>query len=143
MIIDDILDEQELPVRCVFRLQTSYWKDQRGIHMRKSLTFMRRRSNTDNPIILEDADMVGADEVWPRLTNLDSLKDGLYVIQTCNERRDWESGLIEDYDYRLVPYSSQPPNPAPSDSDTGHLPDPNPLQTSANTFKPSPPADTP
>jgi len=46
--------------------------------------------------------MIGADEVWPRILNLQECKDGLYEVKLCNEKRDWETGCIEDYDYRLV-----------------------------------------
>jgi hypothetical protein len=28
-------------------------------------------------------------------------EDGVYEVVICNERRDWESGYIEDWDYRL------------------------------------------
>jgi hypothetical protein len=47
--------------------------------------------------------MVGADEVMPRIVNLDEVEDGLYRVITINERLNWETGYADSYDYRLVP----------------------------------------
>jgi hypothetical protein len=43
--------------------------------------------------------------VFPRIINLDACADGIYTVLVCNERRDWESGYVEDYDYQLWPVS--------------------------------------
>lgn len=49
--------------------------------------------------------MIGADEVFPRITNIAQCEDGIYVVVTCNESRDYETGIIDDYDYKLVAYA--------------------------------------
>lgn len=46
-------------------------------------------------------------DVFDRITNLSGCEDGLYVVVTCNEHHDWETGNLEDYDYQLLPY--EPP----------------------------------
>lgn len=86
----------------VVKLTTSAWQDRRGLHIKRSLTTVRRRSGP-SPIMEEDVTAIGALEVAGRITNLDDLPDGLYSVATCNEERDWETGCIEDYDYRLDP----------------------------------------
>lgn len=86
---------------CVVRLTTTAWRDSRGVHLKKSLNFLKRKCKGFN-ILDEDCSMVGAEEVIPRITNMDSVEDGIYEVVTCNESRDWESGQIDDYDYMLV-----------------------------------------
>lgn len=51
-----------------------------------------------------DVDAMGAMEVLSRVVNLNECADGLYVIDMTNVSRDFESGEIGDYDYRLTPY---------------------------------------
>lgn len=90
--------------REVVRLSTSRWSDKRGIHSRRSLLFMRRKS-AGYQLLEEDARMLGEDEVVSNIINLDECGDGLYIVTTCNEHTDWESGILEDYDYKLIPFT--------------------------------------
>jgi len=48
--------------------------------------------------------MIGAEESVKTITNLNSCEDGLYSVEVFNEHRDWESGQIEEYELRLVPF---------------------------------------
>ena len=70
--------------------------------MKKSLTFLRRQCEGFN-VLDEDVDSMGAEEVLPRILNLNGVEDGIYVVVLCNERHDYETGCVDDYDYRLVP----------------------------------------
>jgi hypothetical protein len=88
----------------VVRVTTSYWSDRSGGHMRKKVGFMKRLSKGFN-LLDEDFGNIGADEVIPRILNLHDVEDGLYVVHTANEERDWETGNVEEYDYRLYPYT--------------------------------------
>ena len=87
--------------KCVVRVTTTMWTDKRGLHTKKSLTFLRRQCEGFN-VLEEDASAAGVEEVLPRILNLDECEDGVYEVATCNESRDWESGYVDDYDYRLV-----------------------------------------
>jgi hypothetical protein len=91
---------------CVIRLTTSYWYDNKGLHYKKSLNVLKRKS-AGYQVILEDCSNIGADEVFPRITNLEECKDGIYQVVTCNEKRDWETGAVDDYDYQLIKYEEQ------------------------------------
>jgi hypothetical protein len=92
------------PVRReVVKLVTSAWHDNRGLHIRRDLLSVKRKSS-GYQCLDEDCSMVGADNVWPRIVNLGECQDGLYEVVTCNERKDWESGNVEEYDYRLVAF---------------------------------------
>lgn len=91
------------PSKVVVRLTTSTWHDLNGVHIRKSLKYLRRKSQGEN-FVHEDCTCVGALDVVTRIINLDECKDGVYEIVTCNEHGSWETPhIIEDYDYKLVP----------------------------------------
>ena len=64
---------------------------------------MKRLSNHCN-FLKSDIDNIGAFSVVNNIENLNEVMDGLYSVVMCNVRKDWESGYIEDYDYKLVPY---------------------------------------
>lgn len=93
----------------IVRLETSYWMDKRrkGIHQKRSLLFMKRLSKNSFNILEEDTVNAGAEEIIPRILNLNECEDGLYQVVICNPCYDWETGYIEDYDYKLVPYSEE------------------------------------
>lgn len=38
------------------------------------------------------------------VVNLYECSPGYYNVITVNEHRDWESGIIEDWEYKLTPY---------------------------------------
>lgn len=90
------------PSVLVVRLATSCYHDGRGITQKRTLRFLRRRSTGHN-FLEEDAGILGADEVLSRVVDLPSCKDGTYVVKFCNVRRDYESGDLIDYDYKLIP----------------------------------------
>lgn len=87
--------------RCTVRVKTTVWADKRGVHTKKSLTFLRRQCEGFN-ILAEDASAIGAEEVFPRILNLGEVEDGIYEVVVCNESHDYETGCVDDYDYQLV-----------------------------------------
>lgn len=97
----DSADQSGQQSRCTVRIKTNAWTDKRGLHMKKSLVFLRRHCEGFNDLE-EDARAIGAEEVLPRILNLGQCKDGIYEVVICNESRDYETGYIDDYDYRLV-----------------------------------------
>ena len=100
-LTDVLAGEPKQLNRCVVRLRTTMWADKSGLHTKKSLTFLRRKSEGFN-VLEEDTSAVGAEGVLPRILNMDECPDGVYEVVTCNESRDYETGYIDDYDYRLV-----------------------------------------
>lgn len=97
---------EELDSRQVVRLTNEVWNDARGLHCRRSLRTLRRKS-TRHLWFDEEISNGGADFAWKHLVNIDECKDGIYTVETCNERMDWETGYLDDYDYRLVPFVEQ------------------------------------
>jgi hypothetical protein len=93
------------PIVAVVSVKTSYYHTKRGFATTKRIDFLRRKSNWECVYsIKEDASCGGADAVIGRIINLNDVEDGIYRMIFINEHRDWESGHIEDWDYKLVPY---------------------------------------
>jgi hypothetical protein len=72
----------------------------KGLHLKKDLTFLNRKCLGHN-ILADDLENCGARDVYLRILDLSTAEDGVYEVVTCNESRDWESGYVEDWDYRL------------------------------------------
>lgn len=92
--------------RCVIRLRTSTWLNDKGLHFKRDLIFLRRKCTGLN-VLEEDADASASDEVFHRITNLTECEDGIYEVRTCNEHKDWETGYIDDYDFNLFPLNEE------------------------------------
>lgn len=92
----------------VVRLTTSVWHDGKGIYVKKSLVFLKRvhRREGISDYITEDCSCGGADQVVERITNLNTVEDGVYRVNAINETSDWETGNVEDWDYELVPFKA-------------------------------------
>ena len=91
----------------IVRVKTSTWISDKGIiSLRKDIIPIKRKSK-GYQILQEDAANIGVLEVVDKIVNLDEISDGLYEIITVNEFRDWESGYIEDYDYKLIPFDNK------------------------------------
>lgn len=86
--------------RVVVRLRTTTWADNRGIHQKRSILFLKKQSLGHN-MLQEDISCVGAEDVLPKIVNLNECEDGIYEVYTCNESRDWETGYVDDWDYKL------------------------------------------
>lgn len=80
------------------RITTSVWSDSRGLCHRRDVRYIKRRCVGHN-WLEEDVNNTGAEEVLDRMTL--PVEDGIYKVVMINEHRDWETGLIEDWDYAL------------------------------------------
>ena len=96
------VDTKERPI-VVVRVKTSYWHDKKGGHIKKDINYLKRKSRGFN-ILDEDMYAVGAEEVLSTIVNLYDVQDGIYELITFNETRDWETGYIDMYDMKLIPY---------------------------------------
>lgn len=103
--LDCIENEQPSINRTVVRLKTTAWVDCNGnLNYKKCISILHRKSFGFNALF-EDIHDIGAIEVIERIINLDICSDGVYEVVTCNEHRDWETGYIDDYDFKLVEFT--------------------------------------
>lgn len=93
-------------IRAVYRLSRSYWKSGNSINCKISLTRLARKS-TGYKYFEEECDMGGCDLAWKHIINLNECKDGIYELITVNISKDWETGYVDDYDFKLIPYMTE------------------------------------
>lgn len=103
ILTEALAEKKEPKPLCIVRLTTSVWHDSNGVHVKKTLRYLRKQCIGYN-ILDEDCSNGGALETVNRIVNLDDCKNGVYRVETCNEFAAWETPhIIEDYDYKLVP----------------------------------------
>ena len=95
------LDEQQQKLRSIVRLTTSSWSDNRGIHVRKDIVNLKRKSSPGYDLLDEEFNNAGPDSLP---INLYEVNDGIYEVILVNGQRDWETGYIDDWETRLVEY---------------------------------------
>ena len=110
-------EAEERKDKCTARVTTTTWADKRGLHTKKSLIFLRRQCDGFN-MLEEDISMIGTDDVLPKILNFSECEDGIYEIVICNESHDFETGHIDDYDFKLVT-ANEPSSPDAEGSPSG------------------------
>lgn len=90
-------------VKLVVKIITSYWHDQKGLYSKKTIRFLKRKSLNYN-ILLEDSDNISSKEVIQNIVNLHEVDDGEYEVAMVNQKYCNETGYLEEYNYKLIPY---------------------------------------
>ncbi len=88
-------------LKLVVRLQTStyWWKGRNSFSHEKRISLLKSKSIGSLPDLLDDLDTHIC-----CIVNLHECQDGLYELHPINESYDCESGLVDDYDLKLLPY---------------------------------------
>lgn len=87
--------------KTVVRLKTSYWRSDRGLHQRRDLFYLKRKSSKYN-LIDDDAVNAGADLAIQSIVNFEDCDDGVYQLVMVNAQRDFESGYVDSWEHKLV-----------------------------------------
>lgn len=88
----------------VVYVKTNYYSDKNEVlHANKTIRVLRRKSPRFN-FFDEDIANMGAEGFAQSIVNLWTVEDGYYRMIIVNEHRDYESGVIDDYEFKLVPY---------------------------------------
>ena len=90
-------------MKTVIRLSTQYYKSGSKYIIKKSITPLKRKSSGYNLIVDASYD-VGVEEVLLNIINIDDCEDGLYEVVTTNISRDYWTGEIDEYQYKLIEY---------------------------------------
>ena len=89
----------------IVRLKTSFWSDKKGVYQKRAITVLRRKSQLDSyDWISDEVDMIGAEDIIKSIVNLNNSQDGVYRLIICDESTDWETGMVYDYNFKLIPY---------------------------------------
>lgn len=89
--------------RQVVRLRTSAWRSGGAIHVKRSLITLARKSS-GVMLLDEEASATSPDEAIETIVNLSRCSDGVYQVIACNQKTDWETGICDSYDLKLVPF---------------------------------------
>jgi hypothetical protein len=103
-LLTEVEEDQVPPTQIVVRLRRSYWHDLDGVYQRISIKYLKRHTQGFN-LLEDDCKMIGADDAVARIINLDRCEDGIYELVMCNAHTDWETGHVEDWEYRLEPFT--------------------------------------
>ena len=94
--------------KCIMvRVKTSYWHDKRGMYSKKSILFLRRKCRNVYNAIEEDCNCIGAEEAAKLIVNFNEVNDGIYYIIPINPMYDYETGVCEGCEYKLVECTEQ------------------------------------
>lgn len=103
-ILTAFLDTEETTTdekpRVFVRIRTSCWKNREGIHFKKSMRFLQRKCVGHN-FILEECQSFGAHDFLPMITNFHDVADGVYEVVINRISKDWETGMVDDWDWIL------------------------------------------
>lgn len=89
---------------CVVKITTYYYSTNRGLRIQKTIDILKKKCKGIN-VLTEDLSAIGAQEVAENIININEVRDGVYKVVTCNEHRDWETGDIDEYQYKLIPFT--------------------------------------
>lgn len=111
MKLDLILDEpqkKEPTMKNIVRIRTSCFSTKNGVRICKDIYTLKRKSNGYD-LLGEEISAMGADYFYSekRIINLDECEDGIYELGVVNESRDWETGIIDDWDLELFPVKEE------------------------------------
>lgn len=104
LLMSDAKKSENEEYRVVIRVTTCYWKSVNGFHSRKDCVIRKRLSGKAHSWLDDEIDGCGVDIFMEHLIGLDTCKDGLYEIVSCNVSRDWETGYIDGCDWKLIPW---------------------------------------
>jgi hypothetical protein len=85
-------------LKIIVRVTTDMYFSQGGWVFKKTVKPLKRKSVGGIHDILVDA------EDGLNITNLMDMRDGVYELDWCNISRDCETGIIDDWAYKLVPF---------------------------------------
>lgn len=88
--------------KCVVKLTTNMWSDTKGIYIKKSIIFLKRKCKGFN-VFYEDIVTDVAENIIKKIVNLMECEDGVYTVVICNKMMDFETENLEDYDFKLIP----------------------------------------
>jgi len=92
----------------VYRANVSHCQTKTGVLFAVRLQEMKRLSCPGCEYCSWLDECLGEISLDWGITNIVEVEDGkLYTITVCNVQRDWESGMVDDWDLKLVEYKEE------------------------------------
>ena len=86
----------------VIKVKRNYYRNKKKEFVLETKLTIQRRSSSGHQLIEEDCDNTSCQDVIDRIRNLNDMPDGLYHLITVNLSHDFESGYLDDWDYKLI-----------------------------------------
>lgn len=87
---------------CVVRLTTEGYKKGDTYIYAKTLRVLKRLSSYN--LLEDECQSISIVDGLENILNLTDVTDGKYFLEACNISRDCETGYIDDWDFKLIPY---------------------------------------
>lgn len=117
--IEDLLFKGKQPNpdhRTVVRLTTSCWGDNKGVYMKKSLRFLKRKCLGERWVD-EEISNIGAEYVVPAIKGIESLPDGVYELAALwsnpHAGHPEDCGDGWECSFELIPFNEGINHPTP------------------------------
>lgn len=104
LVMSSPKDEEE--ILTVVRVKTEYYHSRNGIHQKRSITTLKRKSKGLD-LLNEEVTQTGAEEAACNIENFNDVDDGVYRLGVSSYERDWETGVIDGWTLRLCPYKEE------------------------------------
>ena len=88
--------------KTIVKLTTNMYHTDIGAYIKKELRTLKRKS-CGYDLLNEDIGACDVESVLSRIINIYTVSDGIYQLVTINESRDYETGYLDDWDYKLIP----------------------------------------
>lgn len=87
---------------CVVRIIEERYQRGGSYFIGKSLRVLKKLTTYD--MLNDICSNIGIWDGIDTIINLDECGPGLYNMVVCNVSTDWETGCVDDWDYKLIPY---------------------------------------
>lgn len=93
--------------KTIVRIRSTVFQSSSGeIVAQKRMYYLKRKSSGHSPFFQEVID-VGVEDAFNSIENFHAVEDGIYEL-VLYTYADWETGIVDDWDYSLVPYKNTP-----------------------------------
>lgn len=96
----------DIKPRTVVRVKTERYATNNGVAFKKTVNTLKRKSYGYN-LITESVKDSDAELTVDSIINLLDVPDGIYEVVMTNLSHDWETGYLDDWDLKLVPYTDE------------------------------------
>lgn len=87
---------------CVVRVGTESFKRGDTYFYGRTIRVIKKKTEVD--YLSDDCQQVGTQEAIENILNINTVEDGIYQLVFCNVSKDYETGYIDDFNFKLVSF---------------------------------------